>query len=572
MIFVSVFLPYKAECATLNCSSSTTLEELYDCIYSQMRSRDDGYTAPTAQQFTDLRTVIGQMLDGQTSITLPASISSIMEFKRFTDSGNSRTYSVLMEVADGNNDGKIDRGFGTFIVYNEAEKELNIASPHPRYDLNTGYNAVRIFKYTSSRSFTLAGTHRYASGTTSSCQSSYRISDAAHNDDIMFFGATRELVSYYGSDVWHQLQYHGMATDSCNCDVFMSHGDNQVTPPQGDIVYTFRDNVLSYNPSWDIDTDGSTSCHLDGGSNTSGRLINGVSASQVCNTNPSNLAETFIHIEQIQACRPAADWIDAVNDTFGPALPPDAPTNLMVSDSACNQMDLSWQDNSDNETQFRIERSTNGVDFSEIDSVGADVTVYYDTTVDENTTYWYRVRAYNSYGYSGYTTIESDATPVCPPATWVILTSDDFESGWGNYSDGGGDCRRSSKDSAYAHQGTYCARIIDNSGTGSSFYYTNGVDVSSKTQIRIEFWYYARDMETGEDFWVQYYDGSNWQTVATYAAGTDFNNGSFYQVNDILLDKDAPYAFPTNMKIRFMCDASDNKDYIYIDEVVVWVK
>jgi hypothetical protein len=422
MVFIAViamvlgFFPVKTTAATLDCSSSTTLEELFDCIKAQMRLRDDGYTAPTAQQLTDLRTVMGQMLDGQTNITLPSSISTIMEFKRFTDSGNSQTYSVLMEVEDANNDGMVDRGFGTFIVYNEAEKELNIASPHPAYDLDTGYEAIRVFKYTSSRSFSLAGTHRYASSTTSSCQSSYRISDAAHNDDCMFFAATQELMDYYVSSVWYQLQYHGMATDSCSTDVFMSHGDNQVTPPQGDIVYTFRDNVLAYNPTWDVDVDGATSCHLDGGSNTSGRLINGVPANQVCNTSATNYGESFIHIEQIRACRTASDWIDAVNDTFGSGVAPTAPSNLIASASACDQVDLTWQDNSDNETQFRIERSTNGSDYSEIDSVGADVTSYNDTTVAENTTYWYRVRAYNSYGYSGYSNTSSDTTPVCPPS------------------------------------------------------------------------------------------------------------------------------------------------------------
>lgn len=415
-VFMLAVFTVQTAAATLSCSSSTTLEELFDCIKGQMRLRDDGFTAPTSQQMTDLRTVMGQMLDGQTSITLPASISGIMEFRRFTDSGNSRTYSLLMEVEDANSDGMVDRGFGTFIVYNEADKELNIASAHPAYDLNTGYECIRIFKYTSSRCFSMAGTHRYASSTTSSCQSSYKISDAAHNVNIMFFAATQELDDYYGSNPWHQLQYHGMATDSCSCDVFMSHGERLDTPPQGDIVYTFRDNVLSYNSSWDVDVDGATSCSLDGGSNTSGRLISGVSASQVCNTAPASRSSQFIHIEQISSCRTASDWIDAVNDTFGSGDPPAAPSSLSVSASACDQIDLAWTDNSDNETQFRIERSTNGSDFSEIDTVGENITSYNDTTVAESTTYWYRVRAGNSYGLSGYSNTDSDSTPACPPS------------------------------------------------------------------------------------------------------------------------------------------------------------
>ena len=61
-----------------------------------------------------------------------------------------------------------------------------------------------------------------------------------------------------------------------------------------------------------------------------------------------------------------------------------------------------------------------------------------------------------------------------------------------------------------------------------------------------------------EDFWLQYYDGSTWHTVATYVCGTDFNNGEFY--NNILYIDEVNYAFPADMKIRFMCDAGDNRN------------
>ncbi|MCI0470946.1 MAG: trypsin-like peptidase domain-containing protein [Candidatus Aminicenantes bacterium] len=100
----------------------------------------------------------------------------------------------------------------------------------------------------------------------------------------------------------------------------------------------------------------------------------------------------------------------------GTVNPPAAPSNLAANASTCNKIDLTWTDNSDNESSFKIERSTNGVNFSEIASVGANVTSFSDTTAAENTTYWYRVRAYNSGGYSGYSNTVSATTPVCPPA------------------------------------------------------------------------------------------------------------------------------------------------------------
>ena len=195
---------------------------------------------------------------------------------------------------------------------------------------------------------------------------------------------------------------------------------------------------------------------------------------------------------------------------------------------------------------------------------------YTDMDLDPDTTYTYTIQMRDSLGNVGVPSNPESATTQAE-STWTVLISEDFEAGWGSFTDGGGDCRRSVKDQSYAHQGRYCARIRDNSGTASSFYSTNGMDVATPgyTQIKIEFWYYPRSMESGENFWVQYFDGNDWHTVANYVRATDFNNGSFYRVDDIVIEKNVPYVFPTDMKIRIMNDASGNRDYIYIDEVVV---
>lgn len=96
--------------------------------------------------------------------------------------------------------------------------------------------------------------------------------------------------------------------------------------------------------------------------------------------------------------------------------PPAAPTGLSATAAACNQINLSWTDNADNESGFKIERSLNGSTFSQLATVGANVTAYSDTTVAESTTYWYRVRATNSAGDSAYSNTASASTPTCPPA------------------------------------------------------------------------------------------------------------------------------------------------------------
>ena len=48
------------------------------------------------------------------------------------------------------------------------------------------------------------------------------------------------------------------------------------------------------------------------------------------------------------------------------------------------------------------------------------------------------------------------------------------------------DVRRSVNDAAYANSGSYCVRIRDNSGTASSFYSSNGFDISGYSQLMAE--------------------------------------------------------------------------------------
>jgi len=101
--------------------------------------------------------------------------------------------------------------------------------------------------------------------------------------------------------------------------------------------------------------------------------------------------------------------------TFGdmPSPPPPIPTNLTATTSSSSQIALSWTDNASNEDGFKIERSASGANsWTQIGTVGANVTTYSDTGLSANTAYDYRVRAYNSVGNSGYSNIASATTPA----------------------------------------------------------------------------------------------------------------------------------------------------------------
>ena len=90
---------------------------------------------------------------------------------------------------------------------------------------------------------------------------------------------------------------------------------------------------------------------------------------------------------------------------------PAAPQNLSATAVSRSQINLAWTDNASNETGFKIERSKNQNSWSQIATVGANVTTYSNTGLSRNTTYYYRVRAYNAAGNSGYSDTASAKTP-----------------------------------------------------------------------------------------------------------------------------------------------------------------
>jgi len=129
----------------------------------------------------------------------------------------------------------------------------------------------------------------------------------------------------------------------------------------------------------------------------------------------TGLSPSTTYYYQINATNSAGSsaYTTIVNATTPASLPgvPTAPSGLAATATSATEIDLSWTDNSNNETAFSIERSTSSTGpFSVIGSVGANVTTYADTTASAATTYYYRVDAQNSEGNSGYTAVASDTT------------------------------------------------------------------------------------------------------------------------------------------------------------------
>lgn len=97
-------------------------------------------------------------------------------------------------------------------------------------------------------------------------------------------------------------------------------------------------------------------------------------------------------------------------------IPPAAPSGLGVVNLWARKADLRWTDNSNNEANFHVEKSTDGMNFFAADMTGANDS---DSRIDgllPRTRYYFRVRASNNAGYSAYSNVITLDTPDEPPA------------------------------------------------------------------------------------------------------------------------------------------------------------
>jgi len=101
---------------------------------------------------------------------------------------------------------------------------------------------------------------------------------------------------------------------------------------------------------------------------------------------------------------------------------PTAPSGLTATVISSSQINLYWDDNSNNEDGFKIERNTGaGATYSLIQTTAPNIISYSDGTLSTATIYIFRVYAYNSAGNSGYSNAVPSTTLACPGDEYVDM-------------------------------------------------------------------------------------------------------------------------------------------------------
>jgi len=231
--------------------------------------------------------------------------------------------------------------------------------------------------------------------------------------------------------------------------------------------------------------------------------------------------------------------------------PPTAPSNLTANAITDTQVNLSWTDNSNNESGFEIQRKEGGGIFSLIDTVQGDVTSYEDKTVSGETTYYYQIRAYNVGGNSAFSNTTSVTTPPIAPSNLnaEVLSSSAIRITWQDNSNsengfeiwqkkGSGSWQLkstvganvTSKDITGLDEGTtYCYRVRAYSSYGNSDWSNTDCDTTPPNapsnldagavafnEIDLN-WQDNSNIESGFEIWQQK-EGGSWQLKSTVGA------------------------------------------------------
>lgn len=163
---------------------------------------------------------------------------------------------------------------------------------------------------------------------------------------------------------------------------------------------------------------------------------------------------------------------------------PNTPSGLTATALSSTQIRLDWTDNAADETRFYIERKTGEAGtYSQVTYVGTDVTTYTNISLTQNTTYYYRIRAYNASGYSSYSNEASATTLTLNAPSGLTVSAVSYSQMTLAWTDNSNDETGFSIERKTGAGGTFTA--IYTSAANATSYTTTGLTQGTEYYYRI---------------------------------------------------------------------------------------
>jgi len=219
---------------------------------------------------------------------------------------------------------------------------------------------------------------------------------------------------------------YGSVNSRPSLTVTYDSGTTETTPPVSPSNLTaVRNGSITLN--WLDNSDNETSFEIERSRDGSSWVTVGLVDSDETHFVDANSDPKITYYYRVFAKNNIGSSVSNIIIVDGLSLP-GAPTNLELAFITQTIADFYWQDQSDNESGFRIERRTDNNDWETIADVGAGVSQYIDTGLIASTSYDYRVRAVNAAGESEASNI-LNATTTMPPNETTLT----FQDGTNNY-------------------------------------------------------------------------------------------------------------------------------------------
>jgi len=179
------------------------------------------FNQPSSASIASWRPVVDALFSGnyQTAANLADPLN--YNVVQFNDTARSRTYYLLVERL--NPSGAPINGLGTYVYNPSACRNLSIQAPHAGGDANTLPEAATLFADLNATALLVAGTHRCANTTESTCDGSSTVCGSPNNKFVI-------------SDVAHfALNYYEPAHEEIlktipNLITVAIHGEGEHTP------------------------------------------------------------------------------------------------------------------------------------------------------------------------------------------------------------------------------------------------------------------------------------------------------------------------------------------------------